>query len=282
MSYILDALRKSEQERAQGDVPGLHAVHASIGSKADKRPVWPYLLGLVLLVNVLLVLWWMGGGEEPAPETASQGATSVVAAPVAMQPPVTTGKPTAEGEPAESVAPAQPEAIQQKREAQKAAPDKPEAIKPATVDARKPPSSQPEVGKSPPTEGKQASARGSVLIAETPLTDAQGALLTESESAAQSQPQDMDETPRPLAEEYVQPLTELPQSIQGKIPAISYAGHVYSENPLRRSVLINGRKLREGSVVEGDLVLEEIRLGYSVFSYQGTRFRLDMLRNWPG
>lgn len=267
MSYILDALKKSEQERSQGSVPGLHAVHASIGSKTEKRPVWPYLLGLVLLVNVALVLWWMNDGVETeatvTDSDASGAAPVVAAAPVVtvapVQPSVDTGKVAAEVEQeelaeAESEAPTQPEPATQAH---------------AAVDRT------------------QAAVRGHVAIAETPLTDAQGALLDDAEvgtgtgavvNGADAAPQ----TEQPKAEEYVQPVTELPQSIQGKIPAMSYAGHVYSDNPQRRSVLINGRKLREGHVVEGDLVLEEIRLGYSVFSIEGQRFRLEMLRNWPG
>jgi hypothetical protein len=151
--------------------------------------------------------------------------------------------------------------------------------------------------------------KGKVIIADAPLTDESGMLLDESvatniahgtqqtpvrqvpmpttvkEANVPSVTEVLEEikadTTEPAGEEYIQPVTELAQSLQRKIPKLSYAGHVFSDNPARRSVLINGRKLREGHVVDGDLVLEEIRLGYSVFSFQGQRFRIDMLRDWP-
>lgn len=52
MSYILDALRKSEQKRQQGSVPDLLTVQDWNPLKAGKRTWWPYVLIGILLLSV--------------------------------------------------------------------------------------------------------------------------------------------------------------------------------------------------------------------------------------
>lgn len=57
MSYILDALRKSERERSLGAVPDLETVQ-------QERPVvhasrWPWVVGVLLLINVAIVITFL-------------------------------------------------------------------------------------------------------------------------------------------------------------------------------------------------------------------------------
>ncbi|MEZ5583275.1 MAG: general secretion pathway protein GspB [Candidatus Competibacteraceae bacterium] len=58
MSYILEALRKAEQERNLGRVPDLQTAPMPIPQ--PKRRLWPLVLGLVLVANgvALALLWW--------------------------------------------------------------------------------------------------------------------------------------------------------------------------------------------------------------------------------
>lgn len=52
MSYILDALKKSEQERKQGEVPDLTSVH--MPQETESRSyTWLYMLVIFLLVTIL-------------------------------------------------------------------------------------------------------------------------------------------------------------------------------------------------------------------------------------
>ncbi len=56
MSYILDALKKSEQERKQPQRPGAIDLEGSlIHLRRRRTPGWAYALGAVLLLNVLLI-----------------------------------------------------------------------------------------------------------------------------------------------------------------------------------------------------------------------------------
>jgi len=72
MSYILDSLKKSEQQRKQLERPGLHSepIGAAIRRRNERR-WWPYLLLLALLLNAALLGWYLlavrdGGGVEIA------------------------------------------------------------------------------------------------------------------------------------------------------------------------------------------------------------------------
>jgi len=56
MSYILDALKKSDQERKRGDVPGLQTVHIPMAAEQEK----PWLLYAVVLFLMLALAFVVG------------------------------------------------------------------------------------------------------------------------------------------------------------------------------------------------------------------------------
>ena len=64
MSYILDALKKSEKERKRGNIPDLSNTPEPPTHKPKKRTVLPYLIGIVLLINAGLLAWWLVPREE--------------------------------------------------------------------------------------------------------------------------------------------------------------------------------------------------------------------------
>lgn len=81
MSYILEALKKSQAERQLGELPSIHAapLHGGAGmaATASRKPLWLALAGAVLVLFVALLIWrqpWQGPVSAPA----------VVAAPVVI------------------------------------------------------------------------------------------------------------------------------------------------------------------------------------------------------
>lgn len=60
MSFILEALKKSDKKRQDGTVPKLETVHSPIVSARTKRPDWIWLLLCVLLLNAALLIWLLG------------------------------------------------------------------------------------------------------------------------------------------------------------------------------------------------------------------------------
>ena len=62
MSYILDALKKADQERTLGKVPDLEAAHW--GERRSKRSYrWVWVVGGLLLINGALLLMLLGGDD---------------------------------------------------------------------------------------------------------------------------------------------------------------------------------------------------------------------------
>jgi general secretion pathway protein B len=72
MSFILDALRKSDAERQRGAAPGLADVRYAAGR--SRRNIWIPLLVLVLVANIGFMAWQWNAGrrqEPPAPVEAA-------------------------------------------------------------------------------------------------------------------------------------------------------------------------------------------------------------------
>jgi general secretion pathway protein B len=78
MSFILDALKKSEQERRRREVPDLHTEHAPILARRPRIP-WSLVIGLALLLNAGLLLWWLRPWQPPVAAVDATPAAAVVA-----------------------------------------------------------------------------------------------------------------------------------------------------------------------------------------------------------
>jgi len=75
---------------------------------------------------------------------------------------------------------------------------------------------------------------------------------------------------------------ELPQHIQKKIPPLIFSGHVYSSDSKKRHIMINGQKIREGDAAEPGIVVDEINPQGAIFKFKGWRFSLNSLEDWDG
>jgi general secretion pathway protein B len=81
MSFILDALKKSEVERQRQTVPGLMDVRTA--QKRVGLPLWAVLLGVLLAVNVvvLLVVLWRNNTPVAPPPVLAKHTGAPAAAP---------------------------------------------------------------------------------------------------------------------------------------------------------------------------------------------------------
>jgi hypothetical protein len=94
MSFILDALKKSESERQRQSGPGVF--QPRIAAPRTRFPVWAIALGLLLGVNLLILLWVMTR-PEPAPTAAVVPAPAAPANPAPASPSPATSAPTGSG-----------------------------------------------------------------------------------------------------------------------------------------------------------------------------------------
>lgn len=201
MSYILDALRKSEEKRtksgAQPARPGFTFVKDSQPTKKNKFAFGLILTSFMLVSAVILGAgWWWSQKEQTVSEVNSTTAPPVKAV-------VETATET-----------------------------------PGPLPAASPPEPSPTASgsKSPPQ------------------------LLVPSVQPA-------DEIPY---------LEDMSTEFQQKIPTLSFSGHVYSDEPGLRMIMINDAVAREGDPVGTELTLHEITADGVVMRFQETRFRVKL------
>ncbi len=240
MSYILDALRKSDQLRQRGAAPTLLLGQAT--AVAPKRPaLFSYgLLALVLLGAGIAIGWlrpWQPEPAVPAPvaSSAKLPAPGHSSAPAAVLP---------------GMAPkAEPEL-----RAQNSAPA-----------AQAVPAPAPALARSHGTAGTNIDRQGAPprVVAES----SKKFPLPEQRPSASSDAAPVAPLPTVMA------IAELPVAIQQELPPMSISVHAYSGTAAERLVGINSRLLHEGEYVAPGLRLEQITPDGMILSYKGYRFR---------
>ena len=245
MSYILEALKKSEQERARerGALPDIQSVHQPKSTlHNESRRWWP-----IVLIGVLIVAGaGLGALYITRSQTADEQSIPEQSAPVA--------------------------AIEENKID---IPLKKQDTKPAT----------PVVAKKSNVERKSTAIaeqkQPHVVFSEQPLQrdDVIGNVEEQQKEEETTMPAGKV-TIEQTAEPSIVSISDIPDSVRKKIPNIAFEGHVYSSNPDSRSVMINGHKRREGDAIGGDLLLKEITADGAEFEIQGYRFRLNALQDW--
>lgn len=99
MSFILDALKKSDQKRQEGKVPRLETVSEESKLVRPKRLLWPLLLACALLANAAVISLWFFIRDSNKPDVV------VTPQPPATQAPQTPAVPAAPPVPAKPAAP---------------------------------------------------------------------------------------------------------------------------------------------------------------------------------
>src|SRR5579862_5767247 len=109
MSFILDALKKSEADRQRQSGPALFEV--KVAPARRRLPLWALAIAVLLLVNLGIVLWMLT--RHPA-GAASETASLPAAAPLAAPPPPASAALTAAAAPPAAARGAVPPATDRK------------------------------------------------------------------------------------------------------------------------------------------------------------------------
>lgn len=117
MSYILEALKKSDQERNRGAAPGLQTVHTPVVHESNRRYWWVYLLAGALFVNAGLLLWWLQPWKAPGSKADHVASQQQVASTIdqTSKPPINDVALVA-SKPDNKAAPSQPSAVATKEQ----------------------------------------------------------------------------------------------------------------------------------------------------------------------
>lgn len=237
MSFILDALRKSEHERQRSAVPGLS--HVPIATPRREIPVWTFVVIGVLAAAVLVLggAWWQ----------AQRSAAPATTAPVTAIPPVAT-------QPAAAPPVASPPAAVPAATTSTAA-TAPAALPPPAVTAASP----------APAPGGVADSAPVTPFAEPPASVER---TVDSLATAAALPKE------PRVNSPTLPSAAALQAQGIDVPALRLELHGYSVTPAERFVFINGRKYREGERLGEGPEVVAIEPNGVVLSQQGHRFQL--------
>ncbi len=332
MSYILEALRKSEQERQRGKVPDLNSFKEESGPVVPRNRILPWAIGAVAVVNLAVILFVWAPWKPSAPgvatipaDTAQPVAIAQISPPPSpVQPAVPVPQPqqpamqqpvaqqTSQQVPAQQPVQGYPQQVGQMQMAPQP------AMQPAQQQPMMPlapqyaqqqpgyagqgygqpayPQQQAVQGGYPPPQyrqpppqyqGYQQVQTPNVTIVAPPVQD-----QTTTVSPAQSgegeqyiEPYSPDfpasaEPGRSPNVAYMPQLEELPPYERQAIPDMTFSSHMYSSMPRFRSIIINGKRLKEGEYLNDTLQVREITDKGVIMSNGNTLFTVDVLGRW--
>jgi len=236
MSFILDALKKSESDRQRQNGPALFEV--KVAPPRTHLPLWAIAIALLLLVNAGVVAWMLlrhPAHNEPASVAAAPPAAALPAPAAALPSPPPAPSPQMTSVPPGS----------------------------ATTPGVAPPSAVPAgaIEINPPASPVASAPSNGVENAEDLAPAAEpGAPL-----GSHVRRGTVDGVP--LYQDWATtPGTHVPQ--------LRLDLHVYAARPQERFVMINMKKLREGDSLPEGVRVESITPEGAVLSYNGSRFLL--------
>jgi general secretion pathway protein B len=255
MSFILDALKKSESDRQRQSGPSLFEV--KVAPPRRTLPVWAVAIVVLLAINAIVISWMLlrhGPAHAPAaaapPSAAlapgSRAARSEKPGPAAL-PPGPAGSTAAIG----AAAP------------QAAVPVASPAAAPAAPSGSSAATAQPHAKGGPPpaVPPDQSAAQGSSGTNQSdyaPAVEPAGAQA--AGAAAADGGGDL-----PLYRQIV---------TSAGLPELHLDLHVFAARPADRFVMINMQRLGEGDSLPDGVRVQSIRPDGAVLSYHGTRFLL--------
>jgi general secretion pathway protein B len=245
MSFILDALKKSESDRQRQNGPALFEVR--VAPRRARFPLWAVAIALLLAVNLGIVLYLLL--RHPAHEVA-----------VAAAPPAAAPLPAPVSPPPVGVAPPV------------AAVTAPAAV-PATAPAVAPSTSPPPATPSTPAPAPPTAARAadSAAMGTAGAEDSNPADYAPAEEPAPAQLNGHVRRGTAAGVPLYQDAATVPGT---QIPQLRLDLHVFSARVEDRFVMINMHKVHEGDTLPEGVHVDSITPEGAVLSYNGSRFLL--------
>jgi len=276
MSFILDAIAKSEQERQQQEVPGARTLALPATSIRQPRRVLPYfVIGALLLNAAVLVIWMQAGGtllnwssptvtknvDQQTPQTIIPNITNSSDSTVSIG--VTTNATTPDVAGEIEITPSLNESLVELESVMSASTDE------TTVDLL----SEPEIAQSEPVSTTAIGVPDGWERIE-PDTLSNKALSGQAGEPVRNMPGIgvMNKVSR---------LSKLPSAVRKDLPTVVFSGHLYSSNPDSSVVFVDGgRPVMRGRQIMDELFLHEITPTGVIVEFRGYLIEVGVLQNW--
>jgi general secretion pathway protein B len=234
MSFILDALKKSEMERQRQSVPGLMDTRSR--PRRNRLPAWAVALGVLLGMNLLILSFVLTRKSAPAAHSpqAEDAAPESAPAPAPA---------SASGSASASAVPPETQHFSPLDAAPVYAPEIPVAAGEGPAPVR-------------PPIARKLSTGGPGMAAFHPVHRPDPLLTDEAD------------------QEVLPSISEINLTGAQALPELHLDVHVYATKPAERFVYVNMRKYHEGATLQEGPAVEHIRRDGVVLSYHGLRFIL--------
>ncbi len=248
MSFILDALRKSETARRRSEAPDLFTTMPSAPVHMSMRPQWPmWTLGIIGILSLIAALWLFA---QQAPLSASRDTTNDVA----------TSDVAADTAPTTTPAAAQPIVVPP----------------PATVVVTPAPAAN-AAPESPVTPRVSPSAPATAPPAPdiAPMRDLPAPPESPVAQAAAPPPALQITPATPPTGDQIVSLSDLDPDSRKQLPPLKLSMHLWNESPSQRFVILDGQRLKEGDVL-GDIVIEQITRDGALLNWRSSRLKIEL------
>jgi general secretion pathway protein B len=255
MSFILDALKKSEIERQRQTEPGL--MNAGSMRRRSRLPPWAALLGLLLAINIVVLLVVLMRNGAPARPAAASRVHTADSAAVAANADAVNSSPSAAGA-------ATPGASSHFSPLDPAPVYAPEI--PVSATAGTSAGDSAATSAVPGTLPSAAPLRSAASRAAARALHRPDPVLSDADTAGSAAGADNDEV--------LPSISEINLTGAQALPELHLDVHVYATKPSDRFVYINMRKYRQGAVLPEGPTVELIRRDGVILNFQGLRFLL--------
>ena len=272
MSILLDALKKSEEQRQLGKVPGIHSPVEGLPRDVAGRRRWiPWLLVFGIVLILAWTAWRQFGPPDPPPVSVPDS-TQLVATP-----------PGGAGE-ADVTDPALRVNIEAPisgaklpgRSPVEELPSSDEAVGPELTASPAKVAQQGEPRKSQVNKSFTAYETPPGVVSEESVAEQQQAPASATAKDIRADPSKKSAADKqtPSGPRVTEPISfwELPQSVRDGLPDLRITVLVFAERPEDRFLLVGGQRMVEKDEYQPGVVLDEIRRDGAVFLYRNYRF----------
>lgn len=275
MSYILEALKKSQQERELGHVPTLESPAFPAEERGERPNPWVLVAVILAALAVVIALFTALRGGPQAPDAVE--AVARKAPPEALRarsepaaPEQRSSAPVADGQEvvqpgSKQQAPRLPsvqDPASREEEDSDLVMEAPAVAPPRPTQERMPPVAQaPPPAPARPQEGK---------VPEDLIADIEA--FKREVRAAQTRKGKSKKNEEKKTKKIAPEDLRLPKDLRERLPEFIMSAHIYDKVPSKRFVLINGLKTREGEESREEITVVEILPDGAVLSFEGNRF----------
>lgn len=237
MSFILEALKKSEQQRLQNNTPQQEVCQRTLLLSSRRVRRWSYWLVAGILSLVLVSgWWWFYRTTEPATLAPAQAVSGASHAPSPLNQP---------------------------------RPSEPTAVPQDFVSA--PPPLQPEDFSTEDFTPIPAKSK-TLSTPRTPPALVHGGTPRKMMKPAERVAPIVKKQPEARIHENLPLYLDLPKELRDRIPRLTMSMHYHSSDPGRRLVRINDRLLHEGDWLSSELHVVEITSTGAILDFLGESF----------